>query len=462
MSLHHVRAIVPKLGAAARSTVHKGQHGKVGVVGGCFEYTGAPFYAAISALKQGADISFVFCSPEAAIPIKSYSPEIIVHPVMPKCRNSDTSSLSSAEAVDKAVASVVKSFPRLSSLVIGPGLGRDELTLDATAGIIEAARSYGLPLLVDADGLYLLSQRPSLIRGYSKAILTPNVVELKRLWIALFGEKTLFPGDGPSLESKGAVASVHGKMVHPEKDSSSKHLSAAFQIARELGNLTVLQKGPEDIISNGLVEVVCSAVGSPRRCGGQGDVLAGCAATFQAWSMMEKKHFESERSNSSKPFSTVVKKETSSENENKKNAADNDEARMVVAAWGGALVVRRSAYLAYCKSKRSMTTPNIINSIGEAFQQIFPSMTVIRSLSASSSASEDELCAAVGAAKTAILEREESLGSIVYEHERSMDAMILKVERLKRKLDASQLAEKELQATVERLQQDRDELLYRQ
>ena len=32
-------------------TRHKGQNGKIGVIGGSFEYTGAPYYAAITILK---------------------------------------------------------------------------------------------------------------------------------------------------------------------------------------------------------------------------------------------------------------------------------------------------------------------------------------------------------------------------------------------------------------------------
>ena len=44
-------------------------------------YTGAPYFAAISALKAGADLVHVFCEREAGQVIKSYSPELIVHPV---------------------------------------------------------------------------------------------------------------------------------------------------------------------------------------------------------------------------------------------------------------------------------------------------------------------------------------------------------------------------------------------
>lgn len=88
-ALEQIRKIIPNLSGH----LHKGLSGKIGVVGGSFEYTGAPYYAAISALKvvsmcnlscntQGVDISHVFCTEGAATPIKSYSPELIVHPVL--------------------------------------------------------------------------------------------------------------------------------------------------------------------------------------------------------------------------------------------------------------------------------------------------------------------------------------------------------------------------------------------
>lgn len=56
--------------------------GRVGVLGGALDYTGAPFFAAISALRVGVDLSHVICSPNAAGAIKGYSPDLIVHPIL--------------------------------------------------------------------------------------------------------------------------------------------------------------------------------------------------------------------------------------------------------------------------------------------------------------------------------------------------------------------------------------------
>ena len=41
-------------------------------------HIGAPYYAAASALKMGCDLCTVFCAEEASIPIKIFSPELMV------------------------------------------------------------------------------------------------------------------------------------------------------------------------------------------------------------------------------------------------------------------------------------------------------------------------------------------------------------------------------------------------
>lgn len=62
-------------------TSRKGDNGRIAVIGGSLEFTGAPFYSAISSLKVGGDLAHIFCSKSASLAIKSYSPEVIVHPV---------------------------------------------------------------------------------------------------------------------------------------------------------------------------------------------------------------------------------------------------------------------------------------------------------------------------------------------------------------------------------------------
>lgn len=58
------------------------QAGRIGVFGGSIEFTGAPYFSSIAALKVGADLSYVFTVKDAAFAIKSYSPELMVLPYL--------------------------------------------------------------------------------------------------------------------------------------------------------------------------------------------------------------------------------------------------------------------------------------------------------------------------------------------------------------------------------------------
>ena len=162
IGLSPLRLLVPPLAA----TSYKGSSGKVGVVGGCFEYTGAPFYAALSALKLGADLSHVFCDEQAAAPIKGYSPELIVHGCL-------RSGVSDAAARERQADEVTKWFPALSALVVGPGLGRDAALQAVAALVVERAIEASLPCVLDADGLRLVVERPALVRG-AKWVVRPT------------------------------------------------------------------------------------------------------------------------------------------------------------------------------------------------------------------------------------------------------------------------------------------------
>ena len=51
-------------------------------MGGSKAYTGAPYFASMTALAMGADLSTVFCSVEAGVAIKSYSPDLMVRPCL--------------------------------------------------------------------------------------------------------------------------------------------------------------------------------------------------------------------------------------------------------------------------------------------------------------------------------------------------------------------------------------------
>ncbi|XP_058757750.1 ATP-dependent (S)-NAD(P)H-hydrate dehydratase-like isoform X1 [Vicia villosa] len=308
-----IRAITPALDQSR----HKGQAGNIAVIGGCREYTGAPYFAAISALKIGADLSHVFCTKDASPVIKSYSPELIVHPVLEESynvRDEDKKIISS-----KVLAEVDKWLERFDCLVVGPGLGRDPFLLDCVSEVIRHARQSNIPIVIDGDGLFLVTNHLELVSGYALAVLTPNVNEYKRL-----------------------VQKVLNSEVNND-DASQQVLS----LAKQIGGVTILKKGKSDIISDGDTVKSVSIYGSPRRCGGQGDILSGSVAVFLSWA---RQYIE---------------------------AADQDsnlscKNPTVLGSIAGAAIMRKAASIAFSNKKRSTVTGDIIESLGKSLEDICP------------------------------------------------------------------------------------------
>ena len=192
--------------------------------------------------------SHVICTPAAAAVIKTYSPNLMVHPLMRQTPSSDESDRPDPSQV---ASGIIAMLPRLHVLVVGPGLGRDPLMLDTVSAVLSAARARDLPVVLDADALQVVQRAPDLVRGWRTAVLTPNVVEFGRLCGAL----------GVSADEAGGVEAL----------------------ARALGGVTIIQKGKVDVVSDGSVTRVVDLRGGRKRSGGQGDTLTGAIGTFLAW-----------------------------------------------------------------------------------------------------------------------------------------------------------------------------------
>jgi len=281
-----IRRLLPEM----NDTMRKGQCGKVGIVGGSVEYTGAPYFAAITGLKLGADLVHVFCTKEAAPVIKGYSPDLIVHPSW-------------------QLDTLEKWIDRFDSIGLGSGLGRSDDLKEMVNGLMKMVRERDIPIVIDGDGLFAIGQNIEAVKGYKNAILTPNFVEFERLYKTVIGDKEI---DEKDLKSGDAVK----------------------RLADAMGGVTIMQKGGRDLISNGHEVMVSDADGSPRRCGGQGDLCAGATATFANWAKKRK----------SETF--------------------------LEACLAGSHLTRLCANLAYEKHGRSMVTADMINEIETVIKEI--------------------------------------------------------------------------------------------
>jgi len=199
---------------------------------------------------------------------------------------------------------------------------------------VSMAKERKMYIVLDADGLYMIGEDISIIKGYRRAVLTHNVVEFKRLSEQI--------GIDPKIPDDQRAALV----------------------SKSLGGVTVLQKGPKDIISSdttgdeaqmegadvgaeGVQETVeVDVEGGLKRCGGQGDVLSGCVGTFMAWGRCYE---DGAFGNNSIPASRIP----------------------LLSAVGGSMVTRTASRRAFSKERRSVVTQDIIPEIGKSFQEVF-------------------------------------------------------------------------------------------
>jgi len=205
----------------------KGDAGKVLVVGGSVNYTGAPYFAAMAALKAGCDLSYVAAPIKAARKISILGPDLIIYP------------LKSDEMISAGDVKAVLSRD-FDVLCIGNGMGADKASLAAAKSIISKTTK---PMVIDGDGLK--AAKPLLKSLSSNVIITPHRGEFKML----FG-----------LEAN---------------EANLRKVASGLKCV-------VLLKGPVDIITQGK-DLKYNESGNPYMSkGGTGDVLAGLCAGFLA------------------------------------------------------------------------------------------------------------------------------------------------------------------------------------
>ena len=208
---------------------HKGDHGKVVVVGGG-PYTGAPALTATAALRAGADLAVVVAPEKAAETVASFSPDLIVR------------SLEGARLKPRHVEEVVAHTEDADVTVVGPGLGAANETLTAVREILPNLDR----AVVDADALREIDAA----RDDADVIATPHAGELAR-------------------------------HVESVPDGWRERRDVVAEFARDKGVVTLL-KGRYDVVSDG-EETRVSRTGNPgMTVGGTGDVLAGVCASLTA------------------------------------------------------------------------------------------------------------------------------------------------------------------------------------
>ncbi len=202
---------------------HKGENGKVLIVGGSQEYVGCLSLAGLAALRTGVDLVYIAAPEEVAWAINSYAPDLITIKL--------PGSYLGAAHLEKIEPWLEKS----DAILLGTGAGQNPGTKELIRRLAEKRK----PKVIDADGLRAID--PILTKN---SVLTPHSGEFE----TLFGGK---PNKSLLL-----------KYSRPDR--------------------IILLKGKVDLISDGRNVYENKTGNSGMTVGGTGDVLAGVVAGLLA------------------------------------------------------------------------------------------------------------------------------------------------------------------------------------
>ncbi len=214
---------------------HKGTFGRVLVVGGSKEMSGAAYLSAKAAYRAGAGLVEILSPEENRFVYQTLLPEAVL-----TCYDETNASDKLAPALTRADA-----------VALGMGLSQSDMAKQLVADVLSTK---DIPLIVDADALNLIAANlplRALLYMRGNVIVTPHLAEMSRL-------------------AAKPVAEIAADLPH-----------AAASFAKDSGAVVVLKDAHTVIAADGSLYV--NTLGnSGMATGGSGDVLAGIIASFAA------------------------------------------------------------------------------------------------------------------------------------------------------------------------------------
>lgn len=212
---------------------HKGENGRVLVIGGSRDYIGAPALAGIACLRAGADIVVVAAPEKTAWAINEISPDLI------------TKKLKGDFLTSENFEELKGLIEECDVILLGPGIGRQKESKELVKRILKSLK----PKVVDADAIFCVD-----LKEIRNAVITPHKTEFQFL-----------------LRNNNLT-----------EDS----------LKNKLSNNIILLKGQTDKIISADKIILNKTGNEAMTKGGTGDVLAGITASFisQGNSLFESAH----------------------------------------------------------------------------------------------------------------------------------------------------------------------------
>ncbi len=211
---------------------HKGDYGRVGIVGGKRGMSGSIYLSCIAALRSGSGLVYALVPEKIFNTLSIKLTEVILEEI----------SFKGDHLIMDDFYSIQNKWDKYDALCMGMGMGIEKDTQQLIQKIV---KTWEKPLLIDADGLNALSGQLSLL-SHRKActIITPHEMEMARIL-------------------KTQVEEIKNNRVQ-----------VAEQFAKKYGVITVL-KGNKTIITDGRRTHINTSGNPGMATAGSGDVLSG-------------------------------------------------------------------------------------------------------------------------------------------------------------------------------------------
>ncbi len=244
----------------------KGQRGRLLVVGGG-PYHGAPLLAALAAGRSGCDLVHLAMPGKAAG--RSPWPLFVIPENLPDKASPDVFDTSGCDYLLQRCEQM-----NFDAVLLGPGLGRESQTMEAIWQLILGLIQLDVPLVLDADALYLLSLKSPGRWPASENSKLPEAVPMRGIVTPHRGELQRWLG------KECSPAQVLAEVL-PGSLASAKRAGEAG--AEEQ---LILCSGSTDVLmGQGGRRAHCSGGAARLACAGTGDLLAGLCVSLLAQGM---------------------------------------------------------------------------------------------------------------------------------------------------------------------------------
>lgn len=244
---------------------HKGDFGKLLVVGGAAGYTGAPYLTASAAVRSGCGLVYLGV------------PEGIWEPEAARCVSAMPFPLADRHGhlSRKALPALLERLAGCGVLALGPGLGRSESARQLVLEVLERTEK---PVVLDADGINALEGHIDILdrRRGRVTILTPHDGEFARL-----GTLT-----GDRVGTARAFARDHGCVLVLKGHRTVTAGPEGNVLVNTTGNSGLAKGGSGDVLT-GLIASLLAQGASPMLAAAGGVWLHGRAGDLAARALTE-------------------------------------------------------------------------------------------------------------------------------------------------------------------------------